>query len=153
MLRAAVQKCPRDHWNNAAHDNRFWRIAYHTLFYTHLYLSPSEEKFEPWEKALPDYPYLGRRPWPPFEETVIGDPYTQTDILDYCALIMERVPRMIAAIPMESASGFPWIPFSRFELHLYNIRHIQHHTGQLIDRLRSEARIGIDWVGMNNTEE
>ena len=29
-----------------------------------------------------------------------------------------------------------WLPFSRLELHLYNLRHIQHHTGQLSAYLR-----------------
>jgi len=32
------------------------------------------------------------------------------------------------------------------ELHMYNIRHLQHHAGQLIDRLRTTENIGIAWV-------
>jgi hypothetical protein len=32
---------------------------------------------------------------------------------------------------LERESGFRWLPFSRSELHVYNIRHVQHHTGQL----------------------
>jgi len=33
------------------------------------------------------------------------------------------------------------------ELHIYNIRHLQHHTGQLMDRLRTAGNIGVAWVG------
>jgi uncharacterized damage-inducible protein DinB len=47
---------------------------------------------------------------------------------------------------LEGPSEFPWLPMSRAELHLYNIRHIQHHTGQLGAFLR---RNGVDagrWV-------
>jgi hypothetical protein len=47
---------------------------------------------------------------------------------------------------LDSASGFHWLPFSRFELHLYNLRHLEHHTGQLADRLRSVANLGVTWV-------
>jgi hypothetical protein len=36
---------------------------------------------------------------------------------------------------------------SRAELHIYNIRHIQHHAGQLSLRLRLETGEGVDWVG------
>jgi hypothetical protein len=27
-----------------------------------------------------------------------------------------------------------------------NIRHIQHHTAQLADRLRNRVNVGVDWV-------
>jgi hypothetical protein len=44
-------------------------------------------------------------------------------------------------------SGFPWIPFPRLELHIYNIRHIQHHAGQLGAFLRRNKVKGVGWVG------
>jgi len=31
-------------------------------------------------------------------------------------------------------------------LQIVNIRHIQHHAAQLIDRVRSAAGVGIRWV-------
>ena len=37
--------------------------------------------------------------------------------------------------------------FTRAELHLYNIRHIQHHAAQLILRLRLDTDVDIPWVG------
>ncbi|KPJ52053.1 hypothetical protein AMJ39_08795 [candidate division TA06 bacterium DG_24] len=52
------------------------------------------------------------------------------------------------AVPFGDPSGFPWLPFNRFELHLYNIRHIQHHAGQLIERLRSQGVTDFEWVGI-----
>ena len=47
-------------------------------------------------------------------------------------------------------SGFSWLPMSKLELHFYNIRHLQHHIGQLDDRLRVKADIGIGWIGMKS---
>jgi hypothetical protein len=31
-------------------------------------------------------------------------------------------------------------------VHLYNLRHLAHHTGQLADRLRIAANIGVTWA-------
>jgi uncharacterized damage-inducible protein DinB len=51
---------------------------------------------------------------------------------------------------MEEKSGFDWLPTNRMELHLYNIRHIQHHTGQLVERLRQNGVKGIRWETMSS---
>jgi len=45
-----------------------------------------------------------------------------------------------------SESGFSWYRMSKLEHQLVNIRHIQHHGAQLIDRVRSVADIGVRWV-------
>jgi hypothetical protein len=47
---------------------------------------------------------------------------------------------------LEAPSGFPFLPFNKLELQFYNIRHTQHHTGQLADRLRNAINIGTPWV-------
>jgi hypothetical protein len=150
MLRATIEACPADLWNGAEDSNRFWHIAYHTLFYVHLYLSLSEEKFEPWEKTIPEYNFLGRLPWPPHAKPRIGEPYPQAAVLEYCDWLSDRVADLVRAADLEAPSGFPWLPFRRLELHVYNLRHIQHHTGQLIERLRRAGIKGIDWVGMDH---
>jgi hypothetical protein len=53
MLKEAVTRCPEELWDDTAYKNRFWNIAYHALFYTHLYLQPNLEAFSPWEKHRP----------------------------------------------------------------------------------------------------
>ena len=47
----------------------------------------------------------------------------------------------------DGRKGFEWCRFSRGELHLYNIRHIQHHAAQLSMRLRLDAKAQVPWVG------
>jgi lambda repressor-like predicted transcriptional regulator len=42
MLKEALERCPEEVWFSQAHVNRFWQIAYHTLYFTHLYLQPNE---------------------------------------------------------------------------------------------------------------
>jgi len=51
-------------------------------------------------------------------------------------------------LDLDSAeSGFSWYRMSKLEHQFVNLRHIQHHTGQLADRLRQEADRGVEWVG------
>ena len=146
MLRKAVEDCPDALWNRGSDDNAFWQIAYHTLYYAHLYLSKSDDAFVAWPKHIEDYPHMGRLPWPPNDLPKIGDPYTKDDIFEYFGYIDERLPGFVAATPTEDPAGFFWLPFTRGELHFYNIRHIQHHAGQLIERLRQATGNGVDWV-------
>ena len=54
----------------------------------------------------------------------------------------------VAALDLHAPeSGFSWYKVSKLEHQIINVRHIQHHTAQLADRLRSAADIGISWVG------
>jgi hypothetical protein len=45
MLQEAVVKCPESLWKDREYENAFWHIAYHTLYFTHLYLQPTREDF------------------------------------------------------------------------------------------------------------
>ena len=49
MLRSAITACPDWMWGDLEPNNKFWHIAYHAVFFTHLYMSPSEADFIPWE--------------------------------------------------------------------------------------------------------
>ena len=55
-------------------------------------------------------------------------------------------PTSYTSVDLEAGSGFDWVPFDKLELQFYNIRHLQHHTGQLCERLRTKQDIGIGWV-------
>jgi hypothetical protein len=146
MLRRAVAECPEGAWEDPAHKNRFWHVAYHTLFYTHLYLQESEGAFVPWAKHRDESNFLGPLPWPPHRDPKACAPYSPAEVLEYLALVDSEVGRRVAPMDLDAPSGFDWLPFGKLELQLYNIRHVQHHTGQLIDRLRASG-ISIGWVG------
>lgn len=147
MLKAAIEKCPDALWNDAEYPNKFWHISYHVLFYTHLYLQQREEDFQPWTKHRKDYPFMGPVPWPPHRKPEIGEPYSKQEILEYLEVCRNEVRRRVDQMDLDAESGFEWLPFGKLELQFYNIRHVQHHAGQLIDRLRTRAGIGTEWVG------
>ncbi|HUJ22101.1 MAG TPA: DinB family protein [Bryobacteraceae bacterium] len=146
MLREAVAVCPESLWAAPEYPNRFWHIAYHALFYTHLYLQAGEAEFHAWTKHKQNYNFLGPLPWPPHERLVIATPYSKQEILDYQRICRKEIDAKVPSLDLAAASGFSWIPFSKLELQLYSIRHLQHHTGQLADRLRTAAGIGLKWV-------
>ena len=59
MLAQAVERCPDPQWNAEA-VTRFWRVAYHALYYTSLYLQESEKKITRWKGYRENYQHLGR---------------------------------------------------------------------------------------------
>jgi len=147
MLKQAVVKCPDSLWNAAEDRNKFWHVAYHALFYTHLYLQDAEKDFRPWEKARNEYQFMGPMPWPPHNLPKIGEPYTREDELAYLAFVREQVQVRVPALDLEASSGFEWQPFGKLELQFYNIRHLQQHAAELYERLGARAGIDLDWIG------
>ena len=152
MLGEAISKCTDALWEDQEYRNQFWHIAYHALFYTHLYLQDSEKEFVPWSKHRNEGQFLGPLPWPPHREPNIGEPYTKEDILEYLGVCQNEVTERVSSVDLEAESGFKWLPFGKLELQFYNIRHLQHHTGQLADRLRTKEAIGIGWVGKGGAQ-
>ena len=136
MLMQAVNQCPEDLWDDRGYKNTVWQIAYHALFYTHLYLQPNEKEATPWVKFKPGYHEMEKR----------DDPYSKADIAEYFEFCREQVDKQVEALDLEAPSGFYWLPFSKLELQLYSIRHLQQHTGELSERLGSARDIEVDWV-------
>lgn len=149
MLRSAIETCPDDLWDASVGRHAFWLIAYHAMFYADLYLCGSEESFQPPEFARVGEQFMDKQPEPPHERIEIGEPYTREQLLAYHTTCVERVEAIVPGeteSDLAAAVSFDWIPFSRFELHLYNIRHIQHHVAQLSLELKFQTGTGVDWV-------
>lgn len=152
MLGDAIRQCPDCLWASTEHKNAFWQIAYHTLFFTHVYLGPDEAAFRPWKhhqsKVQHEDGIAGGRPEPGSSLPLLPQPYTKAQVLEYWKFCDEMVDEAVDKLDLESAeSGFYWYRMSKLEHQLVNLRHIQHHEAQLADRLRAAAEIGIGWVG------
>jgi DinB superfamily len=126
----------------------FWHVAYHTLFCLDMYLSRNEASFRPPAFHRKNYQFLGKTPPPSQVAVIAGVPYEKPIIDGYLKACRKKASQAIAGETTDTLagpSGFDWIPTSRLELHLYNIRHIQHHAGQLSARLRKSIGAGADW--------
>ena len=47
ILEQTLRLCPEPIWNSPDDKTKFWHIAYHALFYTHLYLQDTEKTSRP----------------------------------------------------------------------------------------------------------
>lgn len=140
MLNDCLRKCPPEHWEGKIANHTFQQVAYHTLFYVDLYLSPSEAVFQ-----LRD---CHQRGGDERSNTAPSTGLTKDETLAYLAICRQKSLETLASETLESLqreSGFSWLPFTRGELHLYNIRHMQHHTGQLSAYLRRIVEDGERW--------
>lgn len=146
MLQCGIRTCPAEHWEEKIAGGTFRWVAYHTLFFCDLYLSPSAEAFE-----LRELHARGGDE----RDDVLSRGLDQQDALAYVTLCREKVQSALASETSESLqgpSGFPWYPVSRYELHLINLRHIQHHTGALyaylrrVDKSFQESGNPLPWI-------
>lgn len=140
MLQQSIENCPEQLWYAEELVNKYWQVVFHVLFYTHLYLQPSESVFVRWAKHRGESQSLGK------QESV--EPYTQADMLEYLAFCREQVDLQVGALDLAGESGFSWLHFNKLEVQLYNIRHIMQHTGEISGRLFEQEGIEINWVGM-----
>ena len=137
MLKQTITRCPELLWNSPGDKAKFWHIAYHALFYTHLYLQDSEQTFTPWIKH--------RDGSEDFEPPQIGEPYNRDTILEYLAFCQQEVAERVPRLNLEE--GFNGRPYTKLELQIYSIRHLMQHTGELMERLGAQTQAHIDWVG------
>lgn len=130
MLNQCIEACTPEHWEGKIANGTFRWNAYHALFFADLYLSPSNEAFD-----LRDFNQRGGDERGP--DACIGLP--KDDMLAYIPLVRQKMLDTIAAETEESLagpSGFSWYSVTRAEIHLVNIRHVQHHAAQLSAFLR-----------------
>lgn len=146
MFRDAIDKCTESLWVDKGHKPPFWRIAYHTLFFTDLYLAETVDSFSPWAKHIEEYESIEPMMHKGGKLPKDGPPYTKDELLDYYALIIDKIDTTINGLALDTESGFPWLPFNKLELQFYNIRHIHHHAGQLSTWLREELGLETEWV-------
>jgi hypothetical protein len=149
MLRGCVERADSTAWLSVVGRFPYWHITYHTLYCTDMYLSPDEQQFHPQPYHRENYQFLGPQPWAPDREVVADRPYdkdTLAGYLDTCRAKAKEAMDRESEATLSGPSGFSWLDFTRLELHLYNIRHIQHHCGQLSALLRRQQESGVDWV-------
>ncbi len=141
MLEEAMRACPLWLWGDRSQRPEFWYIVFHALFYLDLYLSDSDKGFSPPSPfTLDELDERGLLP-----ERV----YTHEELQSYLVHGREKCRRTVAALTDEKANqrcGFDWLDLTVGELLLYNMRHLQHHAGQLNLILRQKVDAAPRWV-------
>jgi hypothetical protein len=149
-LYLAIERCPDANWNGYVVKWRFCQAAFHVVFLGDVYLQPSDDV-----DALKRQPFhvdhaAEFRNYEEFEDRQPVQLYEKAFVLSYLHNVRRKAQETIARESVEllaGPSGFRRRKCSRAELHVCNIRHIQHHAAQLSIRLRLDADVDIPWVG------
>jgi len=147
-LNACIDRCPEDAWNARIGNYPFSQVAFHTLFYADFYLGQDEESFRRQPFHMDNQQWFGD--YEQLEDREPVSTYDRPSITTYLEHCRRKAAEVIAAETEDSLTakcGFPWRQFSRGELYVYNIRHIQHHAAQLSLRLRIESGVDVPWFG------
>ncbi len=141
MLANAIEACPDALWDQEAGGQVFRELAFHTLIYLDLYLSESEETFRPCAPTI-DVNVCEEGLFPTRR-------HSREDMLAHVAACRAKCAGRIAALTDAEAwsrCGFPWLDLTVFDMLLYNMRHVQHHAGQLNLLLRQAGGAVPRWV-------
>ena len=149
MLRQCVERCPDDLWTAGEHPRTYWRVAFHAVYFTHLYLGQGEDAFVPWPGRTADTEGMWQEPWDlePYELPGDAAVATPAQMLAYLAFVDGLVDTTVDGLDLDSdESGFSWYQkVSKLSHELLNLRHLQGHVGQLSELLMARG-IDIDWI-------
>ena len=141
MLENAIDLCPTDFWDTG---KKFWYIAYHCIFWLDYYLTLNPDDYSPpTPYTLSEFDPEGAMP----DRT-----YTKEELLSYLQYCRSKCHELILGLSDQTA-GSRWKneykDYSVFEIILYNMRHVQHHTAQLNLLLRQEIDDAPQWVSVS----
>jgi hypothetical protein len=142
MLQESIEHCPEQVWTKGSGGAAFWHLAYHTIFFLDFYLHKQQADFTPAPFHQGNANYLGTSP--------SGDPYSKATLLEYLQQVRKRAQPILAELTeddLTAPSPVPWYTIPRGEFLLNNLRHAQHHIGQLNMILRAHGAKSPEWRG------
>ena len=146
-LENAINACPDKVWGNKPGFHEFWYIAYHTLFFLDYYMSDTDKNFAPPKPfTLDELDPAGVLP---------DRVYSKDELLKYLEYGRKKSRHAINAMTDKKGQqpcGFERKDFSVAELHIYNMRHVQHHAAQLNLLLRQKIDSAPKWVSQTKTK-
>lgn len=158
MLRNSISHCPKTMWET---DKKFFYLSFHTLIFLDYYLSAPVSEFSPILSYFLANP--NDLPTEAIDDVVPERHFEQREMMDYLSKIKEKCRGRILNSTDESFLD-RWIKDSELDLHLgcsptvahysvleilfYNLRHLQHHVGQLNLLLRLKTNQAPDWVSL-----
>jgi len=142
MLEGAIVQCPDSLWSDRSRRPEYWYVVYHTIFWLDYYLCESPEAYAPPPPfTTSEFDPSGRLP---------DRVYTQEELRAFLEHGRRRCRETIAALTEERARRpiqFVSVGGTTLEMLFYNLRHVQHHVGQLYLILREVVDATPGWVG------
>lgn len=162
MFENAVQKCPNELWTfnystgkdskDAKHIDEvrssYWYIVFHTLFFTDYYLDTDPANFK-----TPDKFKINEEE---IDDVLPENIFSKEDLLEYVTHCRNKLRLLLMDMDEAKAAHRwknQWRDYSMFEITMYNMRHVMHHTGQLnmmLGRISHDLPI---WVSQTNVQQ
>ena len=148
-LDSTLNACPDELWHAALWQThgepperaQVWYVAYHTLFWLDLYLTDTEDGFLP----PPPFLLIEQDEHGPIPERA----YTKAELLTYLTDCRKTCWTTIQALTDEKVQqrcAFSWGEVSFLGLLIYNLRHVQEHTGQINMLLGQHGIVAPDYA-------
>jgi hypothetical protein len=149
MLANAIGSCTQDLLDQ---HQRIFYTSYHVLVFLEYYLSIPPKDFV---ARLPfTLQEMAAIPAQALDDVIPDRSYTREELLDYLAASREKCRHLIFNLTEKSIQerfreeDIPGgMDYSLFEILLYNMRHVQHHTAQLNLYLRTHLGDAPTWIG------
>lgn len=149
-LNLAIARCPDSIWHEPVANWKFCQAAFHATFFADVYLQPTDDVAALKAQAFHLAHGAEFRDYEEMEDRPQVHMYEKAFVLEYLRFVRKKAQDTTSresADVLAGPSGFSWRKCTRAELHIYNIRHIQHHAAQLSLRVRQVVpNVDIPWV-------
>ena len=134
ILKKAIEKYDINLWNDDKdYKSPAWVIFYHALFYTNIYCSSLESTIIHWEKERKDYHRFDKIHEKRINNEDIEN-YSKEELIDFSDLISDSIPNYLKQFEAEKKCWPYWYDENQLEFQIKNLRHLQHHIGEAIER-------------------
>ncbi|MBL0136107.1 MAG: DinB family protein [Chitinophagaceae bacterium] len=149
MLQNAISFCPESYFTT---NKRFYYLAYHCVLFLDYYLSIPPKDFSP---ILPfTIKDKEQRPLESIGDIVPDKIYSKEELIDYInksrlkckALIESLTDNEKLNIRFTEGNQEGDMDYPILEILLYNLRHTQHHIGQLNLIMRQDLHKHMEWA-------
>lgn len=154
MFKYILELCPDYLWEK---QDKFYYLSYHTIIFLDYYLSQPVSSFQP---LLPYTITNAPLPVDAIDDVLPDKLYSRAEMLTYLSLIKGKAVSVISPLDIGKFSQ-RWITdieipvhglcpgvvenYTLLEILFYNLRHLQHHIGQLNLLLRQRAHLAAEW--------
>ena len=137
MLHKAINLCSEDLWEKEMENPPFWQLVYHTIYYLDFYLGDSPKKHEERYEIKEN---LNER---------LKRSLTKEQLKNYLVATKKKcnsVLEKLSVKELEGKNSYFWTGPTLAHRLIYNIRHTQHHIGQLNLLLRQNENDASKWL-------
>jgi len=152
MLNDIIAMWPDQYWNL---DNKFYYLCFHTFLFLDYYLTIPPTNYTaplPFTMISPE-----EIPQYAVDDLLPRKLYTKKELLVSLQTCRQKCKHLIFGLAHETLEH-PWLDqpddivggstlrYSVLEILLYNLKHVQHHVGQLNLLLRKETGQAVAWI-------